>query len=322
MKSSQPYVLVTGGSGFIGSHTVEELLSIGKNVIILDPAPPLFADRELVKSGRVIYKHGTSYDLPQMLDIANNFELEGIFDIGGILGTEELSKRIDSAMAFNVIGSTNTLELARMKDLKIFFPMKEGVWLEGYSLTKNTILHQYKIYRKMYGLKTVVCVWYHAYGERQAVFPVRKAVPTFIMQALCGDNFTIMNDPKNALDYIYVKDVGKIVVNLFYSDKTNFDEVYEIGSGKSITLEDLVNLIKRLTNSSSNTELIEYRKTLPEHPFGTADVTKFENVIGKYDFMPLEKGMKLTVDWYKQNYSIEQLKNALALWRQRQTYGV
>ena len=142
------------------------------------------------------------------------------------------------------------------------------------------------------------------------------------MQALCGDNFTIMNDPKNALDYIYVKDVGKIVVNLFYSDKTNFDEVYEIGSGKSITLEELVNLIKRLTNSNSNTELIEYRKTLPEHPFGTADVTKFENVIGKYDFMPLEKGMKLTVDWYKQNYSIEQLKNALALWRQRQTYGV
>ncbi len=322
MKNDKPYVLVTGGSGFIGSHAVEELLALGKNVIILDPDPPLFLDKEIIKSSRVVYKHGTSYDLPQLLDITKNFQLEGIFDIGGVLGTEELSHRIDSAIAFNVVGSTNILEIARINDLKVFFPMKEGIWLDGYSLTKNTVLHQYKIYRKMYGIETVVCIWYHAYGERQGLFPIRKAVPSFIAQALCGEKMTIMNDPKNALDLIYVKDVGKLVTRLFYSDKINFDEVYEIGTGTSISLEDLVELIKRLTNSSSEVDYIRYRETLPEHPFGIADITKFEKVLGRHNFMPIEEGIKITVDWYKNNYTIDQFMNILELWKQRHTFGV
>ena len=78
--------LVTGGCGQIGSHVVDELLRRGYRVVVLDPAPPLTEWLPYIESGRLVYRHGASIDIRQILALASEYRFDEIYDFGALLG--------------------------------------------------------------------------------------------------------------------------------------------------------------------------------------------------------------------------------------------
>lgn len=269
--------IVTGGSGFIGTHLVNRLEELGWEVDVYD-----------IKNGDNIL------DKEKLLERFKGKEI--CFHLAGMLGTHELVDCAQQAVAINVIGTLNVLDACRDNGVKLIEISKPNCWVNTYTITKIAAESFTEMYRKEFGLKAITVKWFNVYGGGQPLMEeagYKKLIPTAIVKALNNEPIEIYGNGEQTMDLIHTDDAVGAVMYLVNNWERYNGGTYEVGSGEEITVNDAVKKIIELTNSKSEIVHIPMRK-------GEWDNTHIKAKIN-FDWIPtvsIIDGLIETIEWY------------------------
>jgi len=282
-------VLVTGASGFIGGHLVEELPRQGHEVIAFDKKTSDRVSSEEFVKGDII-----SFNFDEILE-----DTDVVFHLAGLLGTTELFHRIIEAERVNVLGTLNLLESMRKKGVRqIIFTSKPNVWKHNvYTITKENCERYLEMYQEIYGFRVVITRPFNVYGPREYLTEYRKAIPYFIVAALTNKPLEVFGDGEQTMDAIYVSDAVKALTLCIEKSP---EETVEIGSSEPIKVKALAKKTIEITNSKSEVLYKPMRKgeTSPQYICANGNM---EQLLGFKPMIGLEEGLKKTVEWYREN---------------------
>ena len=250
--------LVTGGAGFIGSHLVDKLISLGYEVICIDNE---FADNEKFywnANAKNIKADITKYD-----EIKKFFDsVDYVFHLAAESRIGPAIKNPSKAAEINILGTCVVLQCSRENNIKklIYSSTSSGYGtnsspnietqadncLNPYSVTKVSAEKICSMYTSLYKLPTVIFRYFNVYGERA---PTRgqyaPVIGIFQRQKKAGESLTIIGDGEQRRDFIYVGDV--VEANILAATKTideeYYGQIFNVGSGKNISINEIAKLI-------------------------------------------------------------------------------
>lgn len=292
--------VVTGGSGFIGSFITEELAKEGHEVIIFDIARPQFKlppNVEFVE-GNTLY--------PELLNKVITKDTDEVYDLAGVLGTSELMFDNPRAVDTNIHGAVNVLDACKNKGVKrVFHPTKPNDWLNTYSITKFAAEQLALMYQKNFNMDISILKWFNAYGPRQHLYPIRKVIPLFVIQATNNLPIEIFGDGEQTVDLIYVEDIAKIAIEATRKCG-KLGKILDVGSGIPLKVNELAQKIIRLCNSKSEIIHLPMRYGEPVRSQIKADTVELRKYIQFNEFTDLDIGLKKTAEYYKNIHNEEQ----------------
>ncbi len=285
-------VVVTGGSGFVGRAICEELAKQGYDVHVYDTHPCSIGTSHI---GSILYME----DILRVVKGAR-----AVFHIAGILGTHELLSHNNEAIDVNIKGTVNVLEACREAGVQtVFFPTKPNVWLNTYSITKHAAAEFVKVYGTVYNMDVKIVRWLNVYGPGQKAYPVRKAVPLMILQALHDEPVEIFGDGKQVVDLEYIGDIAKTSIAYTLGPPCNI-EIVDTGCAKRVTVNQMSELIIDLTGSDSTVKHLPMRIGEPNTSVRWSKLKQ----IGTIPVRSIGPGMKRTIEYYTNLPQEEQLK--------------
>lgn len=294
-------VLVTGGLGFIGGHVVEELISRGITPVVFDRFPPQ-SDNDL-RLPQVPFEFFLG-DIRDRNAVSEAVSFcDGAINLAGVLGTSETVDNPFPSAEANIMGGLNFLEACRQHKKK-GVQIAVGNWFMNntYAITKTTIERLAMMYNKEHGTQIAVVRGLNVYGPRQKHKPVRKITPNFICQALRGEQIKIFGTGESVMDMIFVKDIARVLVDALLLDHGVYDRVFSAGCGFETTVNDIANVINKLTGNNAGVKHIEMRAGEIDKSIVLGDPSTLELLDPAYRLMTLEEGMAKTIEWYKTNY--------------------
>jgi dTDP-glucose 4,6-dehydratase len=325
-------LLVTGGSGFIGSNFIRYLFEktdFTGRIINLDTLTyagnPLnlsdIADTHEA-SGRYSFVHGDIRDSELVAGLFRRFDIDTVVHFAA---ESHVDRSIHGPMDFvqtNVLGTVTLLEAARAywkeRQEVLFHHVStdevygslgaEGVFVEAtpydprspYSASKASSDHFVSAYHHTYGLPVTISNCSNNYGPYQ--FP-EKLIPLMIRNLQQGKALPVYGDGKNIRDWLYVEDHNRAVWQIMQSGRTG--ETYNIGGEnewENITLvKELCKVMARLTDQPEEQylDLITYVQDRPGHDKRYAiNCDKLKQELGWQQTVNFPEGLELTVRWY------------------------
>jgi len=286
-------ILVTGGSGFIGSYVVENLLARGKEVVILDIKKPLSYPQFRFEGGSIT---------DEVLVDKLVEECDGVIHLGGLLGTSETIEQAKLMSQTNILGGLNVLNACKEYGKKAVIISTGNYWMNNcYAITKRAMAKFALMYNEEFGTEIAVVRGLNAYGPRQKAAPVRKIMPNFVIPALINKPLRVVGSGNQVADLIYVGDIAEILTRALLMDHGVYDSIFEAGMGQSITVKEIAKLVIDLSHSDSEIQYIEKRQGEEFDAIVKAD-TKTLKPLGysEADMVDLGTGIKMTIDWYRQ----------------------
>jgi UDP-glucose 4-epimerase len=283
-------VLMTGGSGFIGTHLRKELNDKGYDIIVYDRKKPCNQFDKYVK--------GDVRDYDNLKNAARDCQI--IYHLGGLIGTEYLTHFVRDAVEINVLGTINVFEVAKSLNIKV---INSGVipnWLNPYMLTKKSVSRFGKMYFELFGTEVVTLELTHVYGPGQAVKPYYKAIPTFINKAIQNKPIEIFGDGNRLMDCLFVKDAVHCV-RLAGEKKDVGGLIISVSSGYSISVLDLAKKIIRITNSKSELQFNKMRLGEPNEIHKKESNICVSHASDLFEWnatVDLNEGLQSSVEWY------------------------
>lgn len=296
--------IVTGGSGFIGSHLVDLLVENGHEVVIIDnlSSGNISNIKHLESLSNVIFAEKDLNELDSGMAIFDNtdyvFHLAGL---GDIVPSIENPRKYFVA---NYMGTLNLLRVIQDLNLKKFVyaassscygladvPTKETDPIDTkypYAISKyqaeQLIMHWYQVY----GLRANSIRIFNAYGTRSRTTGAYGAViGTFLKQKLSGHPYTVVGDGNQKRDFIYVTDL----VKAFFQAATNEEiigEIFNIGNSNPRSINELVSLL--------GGEIVYIPKRPGEPDVTHADISKANDLLGWSPEISLEDGIKIVLE--------------------------
>jgi UDP-glucose 4-epimerase len=253
--------VVTGGLGFIGSHIVDKLADNDEfdEIIVIDNQSSEVHEE---------FYFNKSWKVRNFIFDISDFEMiKPLFKDADIVFHCAAESRIQPAInnptlaaRTNVTGTCNVLQAAREAKcdrviysstssaygLKNKPPLKESMpndCLNPYSVSKTNGEELCKMYTDLFGLKTITFRYFNVYGDRQPLKgQYAPVVGLFLKQRYAGKKMTVVGDGLQTRDYTNVADV--VNANILAMDcKEGFGEIYNVGTGKSHSIMDIVKLI-------------------------------------------------------------------------------
>lgn len=287
-------VLVTGATGFLGSHVTKKLLDLDFNVIILKRS---FSDTWRIER---VLDRAISYDIDK-IEISTPFKKHKI-DIIVHTATNygRKGENVSDIVETNLVFPLQLLEIGVLYKIKSFFNFDTTLNKDSnyYSLSKKQFQNWLIIFANRIRIMNLKLEY--IYGEKD---DSSKLLPFVIKELLLGAKELNLTRGEQKRDFIYVQDVVDVFIRLINKIDTfctGFYE-YEIGSGKSIPIKELVCRINsQILNANTilNFGALPYREN--EIMDSSADITKIKNDIGWCPQTSLEEGLKRTIDWYKE----------------------
>ena len=302
--------LVTGGSGFIGSHLIEKLLNDGHYVVSLD----LFgASSENIKrflprgSFRSVYVDISASDAcERIFRLLNAYQIDFIFHLAGLA---DIVPSINDPLKYfktNVLGTLSVLEAARKAGIYKFvyassssvygipdpedIPTSETAPIKPqypYAETKYQGERWVSHYNQVYHLPTISLRLFNVYGPRSRTTGTYGAVfGTFLAQKINGKPFTVVGDGKQSRDFVFVTDVCDAFIK---AAKARFSgEVFNVGSGKPETILQLAELL--------GGEITHLPKRPGEPDITHANISKITKMLDWLPVVSFETGIKIMLD--------------------------
>jgi dTDP-glucose 4,6-dehydratase len=314
MDYSGRKVLVTGATGFIGSRLVERLVALGADVRAF-----------------VHYNSRSDYGLLELLpkDVLNAVEIapgdlkdgdgvrravkgcETVFHLGALIAIPYSYRNPYDFVQANVSGTANVLNAAleygvsRLVHTSTsetygtaqYQPIDELHPLVGqspYSASKIGADKLAESYYLSFDMPVATIRPFNTYGPGQSA---RAVIPTIISQALAGDTIRIgSTDPKR--DFNYVDDTVAGFLAVAEHDAA-LGEVINVGSGRTVSIADVIDEVSRILGKSFEivTDPARIRPSKSEVGLLLADTRKAERLLGWKPEVPLEEGLKRTVEW-------------------------
>jgi len=287
--------LITGGSGFIGSHLSQELINNGYKVTVFDHHKP--------KNSCLEFIEGDIKDAALLENSVKNQQV--VFHLAGMLGTEYLCEFVREAIEVNILGTVNVFEAAKKCGVKVINTGLDPEWDNPYMITKKAAMRLGRMYYKEFGADITTLEVAHVYGPGQRIEPYHKAIPTFIMKSLRGEPLDIYGSGQKYMDCIYVEDIARALRLAGESPKVA-GKVFKVGGGESIKVVDLALKIISLTKSKSKLRFLPMRRGEPEKNECSADI-KLNDYLQIIDWKPrnsLEDGLIKTIEWYSKNLAV------------------
>ena len=310
-------VLVTGASGFIGSHVVEELLSRGYEVRVFLRYNSTGYIGNLSKLPPGLLQEVEMYwgDIRDFTSVARAVKgVEAVLHLAAQISVPySFQNPIDFAMN-NVVGTTNVLKasldagvrkLIHVSTSEIFggsdAPLSEDsprLPRSPYAASKVGADAMVKSFYYSYGLNTLTVRPFNTYGPRQSL---RALIPWIILQALKGDTVRLGN-LKPRRDFTYVKDTARALVLALEANTEGGDEI-NLGVGRSYSVLEVVEVVGRVLGKELKVVQDEslVRPTRMEVFNLISDNRKAREVLGWEPQVPLEEGIRRTVEYVKEN---------------------
>ena len=255
-------ILITGGSGFIGSHVVEHYQDRAE-VVVLDNLRT--GHRRNLDGLKCRFVEGSILDRPLLDELMAGTDY--VFHLAAMVSVPESMALPGETVDLNVHGLLNVLEAARRHGVKkLCFASSAAVYGENpiqpnvetmapdprspYAITKLDGEYYCGLYAREGWLSTACLRFFNVFGPRQDPgSSYAAAVPIFLHRARNGEPITIYGDGGQTRDFIFVKDiVGALALA---AETKGVEGVFNAGYGKSITIAELVAEILKLTGSSS-----------------------------------------------------------------------
>lgn len=173
--------------------------------------------------------------------------------------------------------------------------------LSPYAASKLAGEHYCKVYSQIYGLETSCLRYFNVFGPRQSPESEYAAViPKFIGKALRGETLEVYGDGEQSRDFVYVYNVVLANVAAAFRGRraeTNVD-VFNIGSGKSISVNGLIDKLETLTGNKLAVKHLEPRAGEIKH--SRASVSKAKRRLDYYVAIDFDEGLSRTIDYLKE----------------------
>jgi UDP-glucose 4-epimerase len=286
--SSKPIAVVTGGAGFIGSHTVDRLVELGHRVVVLDD----FRTGKRENLGRWLDPRHAFDGAEPALEIVTCDVSHGIFaalapivhDHGRVERIVHLAAQVSVVasianplvdMAVNYGGTLHVLEYARAMDVsKVVFASSAAVYgdvetmpvaeeaptrpVSPYGIDKLASELALDYYAAVHGVPTTALRFFNVYGPRQdPSSPYSGVISIFADRARAGRALTIFGDGSQTRDFVYVGDVVRAIIAALGDGNSRL--VANVGTGREISVLELAHAIVELCGGRSAIELAPAR---------------------------------------------------------------
>lgn len=301
--------LVTGGAGFIGSNITGLLVERGYDVIVLDNLSTGY-ERNLSELPRVELIRGDVRDEELVSRIIEGAEV--VFHLAASVGnTRSIEQPIEDS-EINVIGTLRVLEAARRANVrKLVFSSSAAIFGElkqlpigedhpaepdsPYGVSKLAAEKQCLAYSRLYPLEVVCLRYFNVYGVNQRYDAYGNVIPIFTHSLLRNLPLTIYGDGEQTRDFVNVRDVAR--ANLLAAESQGINGAFNIASGMSITINELVDLLRDASNINPEVKHGPPRKGDVQH--SRADVSAAHEALGYEPATDLAGGLKEYVAWAK-----------------------
>ncbi|MDD5434053.1 MAG: SDR family oxidoreductase [Nitrospira sp.] len=312
-----PRILITGGSGFIGSHLCERFLSEGHEVICMDNL--ITGDVENIshiKDSRFSFVH---------YDVTNYVYVKGGLDY--ILHFASPASPIDymefpiQTLKVGSLGTHKALGLAKEKGARfllastsevygdpVVHPQNEDYWGNVNPVGPRGVYDEAKrfaealtmAYQRYHSLDTRIVRIFNTYGPRMRIKDGR-AIPNFITQALRGEDVTVYGDGGQTRSFCYVTDLVDGIYRLLMSD---YNSPVNIGNPHEMTVLEMAQEILALTNSKSKI----VKMPLPEDDpkVRQPDISRAIRVLGWEPHVKLKEGLQQTINYFRLKLGIQE----------------
>lgn len=334
--TGQKTALVTGGAGFIGSHVAEALLARGDEVIIVDNMNDYYDVRikegnlELLrtKAKDVITEqqptNKTADDILSIYrgDINNQTLMRDIFNkhkprwVCHLAARAGVRPSIEDPLLYataNVMGTINMLEYSHEYNVtNVVISSSSSVYGEStstyfseaedgnepvsqYAATKRACELLSYTYYKLYDMKITNLRFFTVYGPRGRP---DMAPYKFISSVTRGDVIEQYGDGSTSRDYTYVSDIVDGVIRAI--DRPYSYQIMNLGKGSGTKLNEFISLVEKYVGKKANINLLPPQPG--DVPFTNADISKASRLLGYTSKVPIDDGIRRTVDWFKDTF--------------------
>ena len=322
--------LVTGGSGFIGSHMVDRLLAEGHEVRVVDnysTGRPSNLDHQRGNPNLMVLEA----DICDREKVAPLFDgVDWVFHFAALADIVPSIQRPEEYFHSNVEGTLSVLQMARAANVKRFlytassscygipdkFPTDESADIRPeypYALTKRLGEELALHWCHVYNLSVVSLCLFNVYGPRSRTSGTYGAVfGVFLGQKLAGKPYTIVGTGEQTRDFTYVTDI----VDAFYTAAKSdvVGERFNVGSEHTYSVNRLVELL-----GGPNADIVHIPKRPGEPDCTWADTSKITSVLGWRPRVSLEEGVEHileNIDYWREApvWTPEAIKDATADW--------
>ena len=312
-------VLITGGAGFIGSHLADAYLKRGDYVYVIDDLSTGKIEniQHLKGEPRFQYTIDSVHNQPVTAELVDQCDV--IFHLAAAVGVKLIVESPVRTIETNVRGTEVVLALANKKKKKVLVastsevyglsadvPFREdgnlvmGATTKGrwsYACSKAIDEFLALAYWREKKLPTIIVRLFNTVGPRQTG-QYGMVIPTFVKQALAGRPITVYGDGNQSRCFGYVGDVVGALVKLMDHDDA-VGQVLNIGSNQEISILELAQKVKDLTQSDSDIVFVPYDEAYEEGfedmQRRVPDINKAKNLIGFEPRMALDDILRMVI---------------------------
>lgn len=297
-------ILVTGGAGFIGSHTVDKLIAGGCDVVVIDRRDPPY------KNDAAVYYRCDLND-PQTAEVFEKHGFDAVIHLAAQASVAvSVADPVRDAQD-NVMASVRVIELCKKHGVKKivvsssaalyaapqYLPVDEKhpvSFLSPYAVSKHTM----EEYVKLSGIDHVIFRYANVYGPRQDPHGEAGVVSIFIEKMIKNLPLEIHGDGEQTRDFVYVGDVAEMNCRAVLSDGKN--ETLNVSTNARTSINKLFLLIGKYTDYTLSPNRAPARAGDIKH--SVLNNAKAAAVLGFTPQTTLENGLRETVEFFKRTY--------------------
>jgi dTDP-glucose 4,6-dehydratase len=309
-------ILVTGGGGFLGSHLCKRLVAEGNEVVCLDTF--LTGSKENLQDlvDNPLFTL-SSHDVTKHIEI--NGDLDWVMHLASPASPIDFAEYPIHILKLGALGTMNCLGLAKAKRANFFLastsevygdplehPQTEEYWGNVNPIGPRGVYDEAKrfaeamafAYQRVHDIDIRVVRIFNTFGP----FMRRgdgRAVPAFIDQALLGEPLTVHGDGKQTRSLCYVDDLIEGFVRMIRAPRV--DGPVNLGNPVEVTVLEIAQAIVDLAGSSS--EIVFTERPVDDPQQRCPDISKAKQILGWEPRVPMEEGLKKTIEWCSENWS-------------------
>lgn len=314
-------ILVTGGTGFVGSHLVEELANQGANVVTtfleLDPNSYFFTQN---LNKKVVMVNADVEDFEKMHDIITKNNIEYIFHLAAQALVETAFYNPKRTLTTNITGTVNVLESSRLyPKVKAVIVASSDKAYGKLNVVKSRLNrdkyietdplrgdHPYEVsksaadlicytYFKTYGVPVVTTRFGNIYGEGDLNFS--RIIPGIMKSLITNEKLELRSNGKFIRDYLYVKDVVSGYLLLAKNISKTKGEAYNFGSKETLSVLEVIKLVGKTLKKKVNYKILNTAKN--EIPYQSLDFSKIKKQLGWDPKSTIKQTINRIETWYE-----------------------
>ncbi|MGB2664844.1 MAG: SDR family oxidoreductase [Candidatus Acidiferrum sp.] len=309
--------LVTGGAGFIGSNTVDELVRRGHSVVVLDDLSAGKEENLAEIRAKITFVKGSITDLEAVQKAMH--QAEYVIHLAARTSVPRSVKDPLETNRINVEGTLNVLVAARdNKVRRVVFAASSSVYGETATLPKTEAMQPQPIspygvskyvgelyaqtFGRCYGLENVCVRYFNIFGPRQDPdSPYSGVLSRFALAFLEDQQPVIYGDGEQTRDFTFVENAVQVNLLACEAPSGTSGGVFNVGTGARISLNQTLELLRRISGKKLQARYEQPRDG--DIRDSQADITKARECLGYDPTVMFEEGLERTFAWYRQHHT-------------------